>query len=112
MFFKYISQDRRRRKRQLLNSSVRVFTHDGALDAIGVNISEVGMSLFTIANLPIDGQIQVELVPPGSSEIMLIPGTVRHRALYLYGIEFRSEASEHPVIPAQDERYRSSADGP
>lgn len=93
MFFKYISPDRRRRKRQLLNSSVRVFTPAGSIEAIGVNISEVGMSLFTIANLLIDSHIQVELVPPGSSEAVRILGTVRHRALYLYGIEFESDSN-------------------
>jgi hypothetical protein len=111
MFLKYISQDRRRRKRQLLNSSVRVCTDTGWIDAIGVNISEVGMSLFTIANLPIDSQIQIELVPPGSPELTRISGTVRHRALYLYGIEFGSEATGHPAVSAPG-NYLSSADGP
>jgi len=91
MFLKYISPDRRRRKRQLLNSSVRVFTGSDPIEGIGVNISEVGMSLFTIANLPVDSRVQVELVPPGSSETVRIPGTVRHRALYLYGIEFHAD---------------------
>jgi len=71
------NQDRRRRKRQLLNTSVRVF-----------NISDVGMGLFTIANLPVDSQVQVELPIPGSSETTRVPGMVRYRALYLYGIEF------------------------
>ena len=113
MFLKYISPDRRRRKRQLLNSSVRVFTGSDPIEGIGVNISEVGMSLFTIANLPVDSRVQVELVPPGSSETVRIPGTVRHRALYLYGIEFESDSdrntnlwestagSEHPLNHAR-----------
>ena len=82
------SQDRRRRRRQLLNTSVRVFTESGPIDALGINISDVGMSLFTIANLPVDSQIQVEFLPPRSTEPMRVWGTVRHRALYLYGIEF------------------------
>jgi PilZ domain len=89
MFLKRnFDQDRRRRRRQLLNTSVRVFTDSGCIDALGINISDVGMSLFTIANLPVDSRIQVELLPPRSTERMRVWGTVRHRALYLYGIEF------------------------
>ena len=34
-------QDRRRRKRQLLNTSVRVFTKSGCIEALGVNSDQV-----------------------------------------------------------------------
>ena len=89
MFLKRnFDQDRRRRRRQLLNTSVRVFTDSGCVDALGINISDVGMSLFTITNLPVDSQIQVQFLPPESTEPVRVWATVRHRALYLYGIEF------------------------
>ncbi|HUK49067.1 MAG TPA: PilZ domain-containing protein [Terriglobales bacterium] len=89
MFFKRpFAHDRRRRKRQLLSTSVHVFTESGRIDALGINISDVGMCLFTVAHLPVDSQIQVELLPPGYTERVRILGTVRHRALYLYGVEF------------------------
>jgi hypothetical protein len=89
MFLKRnFGRDRRRRKRQLLNTSVRVFTEAGPIDALGINISDVGMSLFTIANLPMDSRIQLELLLPQSTERVQIWGTIRHRALYLYGVEF------------------------
>jgi hypothetical protein len=89
MFLKRnFGRDRRRRKRQLLNTSVRVFTEAGPIDALGINISDVGMSLFTIANLPMDSRIQLELLLPQSTERVQICGTIRHRALYLYGVEF------------------------
>jgi hypothetical protein len=81
-------QDRRRRKRQLLNTSVRVFTHSGCMEGLGINVSDVGMCLFTIANLPLGSQIQVEFLLPRDTSPMRIPAVVRHRALYLYGIEF------------------------
>ncbi len=74
--------DRRRRKRQLLNTSVRILTESGPLDALGINVSDVGMSLFTIANLEMDSRIQIELLMPQSTERVRIWGTVRHRALY------------------------------
>ncbi len=45
--------DRRRRKRQLLNTSVQVFTESAQLDGLGINLSDVGMCLFTMANLQV-----------------------------------------------------------
>jgi len=55
--------DRRRRKRQLLNTSVQVFTESAQLDGLGINLSDVGMCLFTMANLQVGSQIQVEFRP-------------------------------------------------
>ena len=83
--------DRRRRKRQLLNTSVRVLSEHGPLEALGINISDVGMSLFTIANLELDSRIQIELLMPQSTERVQIEGIIRHRALYLYGVGFVSD---------------------
>ena len=95
MFLKRnFGRDRRRRRRQLLNTSVRVLTESGAIDALGINISDVGMSLFTIANLPMDSCLQLELLLPQSTERVRIEGIVRHRALYLYGVEFLRDADE------------------
>lgn len=88
--------DRRRRRRQLLNTSVRVLTDSGPLEALGINISGVGMSLFTIANLEVDSRIQIELLLPQSSERVRIWGTIRHRALYLYGVEFLRDGDQQP----------------
>jgi hypothetical protein len=89
MFLKrHFGPDRRRRKRQLLNTSVRVLSENGPLEALGINISDVGMSLFTIANLEVDSRIQIELLMPQSTERVQIAGMIRHRALYLYGVEF------------------------
>jgi PilZ domain len=80
--------DRRRRERQLWNTSVKVFTGSSRVDAVGINLSEVGMCLFAIANLSSGSQIQLEFLPPRGTEWVRVCGTVRHRALYLYGIEF------------------------
>jgi len=89
MILKFNSKpNRRRRKRQLLNTSVQVFTGSAHVDALGINLSDVGMCLFAIANLPLGSQIQIEFLPPRCTERIRICGAVRHRALYLYGIEF------------------------
>ncbi len=88
IFGRSFKPDRRRRKRQLLNTSVQVFSEYAHMDAIGINLSDVGMCLFAIADLPLGSQIQVEFLPPRSTELVRVSGIVRHRALYLYGVDF------------------------
>jgi PilZ domain-containing protein len=88
-------QDRRCRRRQLLNTTVRVITGSAHVDALGINFSDVGMCLFAIANLPLGSHIQVEFLPPRCKERVRVCGTVRHRALYLYGIEFLVDSNQH-----------------
>ena len=85
-------KDRRRRKRQLLNTSVQVFTGSARVDALGINLSDAGMCLFAIAHLALGSQIEIEFLPPRCTERVRVYGTVRHRALYLYGIEFLQDA--------------------
>jgi hypothetical protein len=84
----------RRSPRQWLNTSVRVFAGPAHFDALGVNLSDGGMCLFTIGNLPVGTQLEVEFLTPRSSEPVRFSGKVRHRALYLYGIEFFRESCE------------------
>ena len=104
MFPRLISKpDRRRRKRQLFNTSVRVFTNGGCLDGLGINVSDVGMCVFAIANLTVGSQVDVEFLPPGGAPKMRIPALVRHRALYLYGVEF-----QEPEVEIMRKESRSS----
>jgi hypothetical protein len=91
MFLKHLTTDRRRRKRQLLNTSVRVLSDNRWIDALGINISDVGMGLFAVANLALDSQVMIELPGRDRSQRLKLAGVVRHRALYLYGIEFLEE---------------------
>jgi PilZ domain len=86
--------DRRRWPRQWFNTSVQVFKESAQMDARGVTLSSGGMSLITLSNLPLGSRVDVEFMPPSSEEIVRLPGTVRSRALYLYGIEFLA-SSEH-----------------
>jgi hypothetical protein len=89
MFFKRdFKQERRRQRRQLLNTSVQVFTGSIHVEGVGINVSAVGMCLFTVTNLPVGIRLEVEFFPPESCEPVRVSAAVRHRALYLYGIEF------------------------
>src|SRR5579864_154581 len=97
MFLRHnFKQDRRRQRRQLLNTSVRVYTKSDSMEALGVNLSDVGMCLFTLANLSLGSQIQVEFLSPGCTDLVRVRATVRHRALYLYGIEFLADSDQSP----------------
>ena len=89
--------ERRRRTRQILNTKVRVSTTDGTIEALGINISDVGMGLFTLANLPVGSEIQVEL-PFENAEVARIPAIVRYRALYLYGVEFHQDSGQNSDV--------------
>lgn len=62
------------------------------MEALGINLSEGGMGLFAVAHLPVGSHVQVEFCPPQSTEAVRVEGTIRHRALYLYGIEFALES--------------------
>lgn len=106
IFKRSFKVDRRQRRRQLVNTSVKVFTETARVDAVGINISDAGMGLFAIANLSLGSQMQIEFLLPESAEPVRLSGIVRHRALYLYGIEFlpdpdqnagaRADAAAHP----------------
>ena len=100
MILKANSKDRRRRQRQLLNTSVQIFTGSAHLSAVGINLSDLGMCLFSLADLPLGSQIEVEFLPPGVDEPVREYATIRHRALYLYGIEFLPGSDRHPSSPA------------
>ena len=97
-------KDRRRRTRQLLNTSVQVFTGPARVDALGINLSDAGMCLFAIANLALGSQIQIEFLPPRCTERVRVCGIVRHRALYLYGIEFLADADQGNGVGAITDR--------
>lgn len=104
MFPRFLSKpDRRRRKRQLFNTSVRVFTNRGCLDGLGINVSDVGMCVFAIANLTVGSEVHVEFLPPAGARKIRIPALVRHRALYLYGVEF-----QEPEVEIMTKDLRSS----
>jgi hypothetical protein len=65
------------------------------MDAVGINISEGGMGIFTVAHLPIGSRIEVELrTPDGPVSFVRFPAIVRHRALYLYGVQFEQPEDE------------------
>ncbi len=88
MFFRAQYSIPRRWPRQWWNNSVEVFTTSAHVKALGMNISVGGMGLFAVANLHVGSPIEVEFESPQSGKRHRLRGIVRHRALYLYGVEF------------------------
>ncbi len=57
------------------------------------------MYLFAVANLAIGEMVQVEFRNPSSQKLVRVFGTVRSRAVYLYGLEFVPSGFSHPGSP-------------
>ena len=88
MLFRTNYSAERRWPRQWWNSSVEVFTTSAHVKALGINISLGGMGLFAVANLHVGSPVEIEFESPASGKRHRLSGIVRHRALYLYGVEF------------------------
>ncbi|HTJ86383.1 MAG TPA: PilZ domain-containing protein [Terriglobales bacterium] len=108
MIFKRSFPVTRRTQRQWINTTVRVLTPSAHMDALGVNLSEGGMCLFSVANLSVGSHIDIEFVPRRGHEPVRVSGKIRHRALYLYGIEFMSEVRSDSGVTSPPLLQRSS----
>lgn len=97
--FPSLRPERRRWRRQGLSTPVQVHTGSMQLDGRGIKLSEGGMCLFTLSHLDVGCEVQVEFVPPRAENRVRFSGTVRSRALYLYGIEFQNDARQHSEQP-------------
>ena len=97
----------RRSPRQWWNSSVQVFARAAHLKAVGVNISSGGMCLFAVANLPVGSQIEVEFQPPGHAHTVRHLAVVRHRALYLYGVEILQSGLRQAVLQTSSSQRKN-----
>jgi hypothetical protein len=86
--------DRRRWKRYWFNGSVQVSSGSRRIDGLGIQVSRGGMYLFAIADLPIGTEIKLVFAEPRSRRSVEVFGTVRHRAVYLYGVEFLPQREE------------------
>lgn len=88
MWKRFLGRDRRRGQRYWCNTSVRVISGGSRVDARGVRISESGMCLFALTDLPVGSRVMLEFASPDSGEPVRLPASIRHRAVYLYGVEF------------------------
>jgi hypothetical protein len=82
------ARNRRQSKRKWVTVPVLIRHHGARIDGHSINISAGGMYLFAAAHLPPGTLIEIEFRPPHGKEVVRACGTVRRRALYLYGIEF------------------------
>jgi hypothetical protein len=98
MMFRNNYSSTRRSRRHWWNGAVDLFTQCTRVKALSVNISQGGMCLFAVANLHLGSSVEVEFESPNSNGIKRVAGRIRHRALYLYGIEFLREKEFSPEI--------------
>lgn len=100
MFFKRNYSPLRRSRRQWINGSVQVFDGPQQFSAFGINLSDGGMGFFAAANLRVGSQVAIEFLPPDAKTRVRRLANIRHRALYLYGVEFLA-AEHHGVNDAR-----------
>ncbi len=81
-------RERRRFHRHWLKAPVRIVSEGGVIDGFGLRVSEGGMYLFAVADLPPGSLVEVEFNQPHSGKRSRCPGVVRNRVVYLYGVEF------------------------
>lgn len=81
-------RERRRWKRYWFNGSIQVTSGSRRIDGLGIQVSRGGMYLFAIADLPIGSEVKLAFNDPRAQQRLEVSGTVRHRAVYLYGVEF------------------------
>ncbi len=93
-------RERRRWKRQWFNGSVRLLSASAHIDGLGITVSPGGMYLFAIADLPIGTPVSLEFQPPYGRETVTVRGTIRHRTIYLYGIEFDQSSETRETVAA------------
>jgi PilZ domain-containing protein len=82
------TKNQRQSKRQWVAVPVVIRHRGSRIDGHSINISAGGMYLFAAAHLSPGTLIEIEFRPPNGKEVVRSTGTVRRRALYLYGIEF------------------------
>jgi PilZ domain-containing protein len=87
------TKNRRQSKRQWVTVPVLIRHRGLRIDGHSINISEGGLYLFAAAHLPPGTLVEIEFRPPRGKELVCATGTVRRRALYLYGIEFLSDGA-------------------
>jgi len=86
-------KSRRKSLRRWVTMPVVICNRRSRIDGHSINLSAGGIYVFAAANLSVGTQIEIEFRPPGSNELLRVRGTIRRRALYLYRIEFLSDAA-------------------
>jgi hypothetical protein len=97
---KHAYREKRRWRRSSLNAPVRILTPTLVIDGFGIKVSEGGMYLFAAANFPIGDTVGIEFRTPTTDRVVRAFGTIRSRAVYLYGLDFVPAGfSHHPDSP-------------
>jgi PilZ domain len=103
MLLKLANRERRRWLRIPLTAPVRIMSGTTTVQGFAITLSEGGMYLFAVANLPIGEMVEVEFKSPNAEELIRILGMIRNRAVYLYGLEFLGNES----LPSDGFGWRS-----
>ncbi len=91
------AEDRRRSRRHWISVPVIIRNGETRVDGLSINIGDGGMYLFAAAYISPGTRIVVEYRQPNGDGPTRAIGAIRRRALYLYAVEFLTDAA-----PADD----------
>ena len=86
-------KNRRRSQRRWVSVPVVVRQAGLRIDGFSINVGAGGMYLFAAAAFEVGTEIEVEFRLQDYKDLIREFGTVRRRAVYVYGIEFLPEAA-------------------
>jgi hypothetical protein len=78
----------RNSQRRWVALPVQIRSAESQIEAMTINVSEGGMYVFVAAHFPVGAEVEIEFCPPGEEKSVRTQGTIRRKAVYLYGIEF------------------------
>ncbi len=100
-------KEQRQSPRQWVTVPVLIRNDGLRIEGLSINISEGGIYVFAAAKLAVGTQIDLEFRLPNSKQAVRTCGTVRRRAVYLYGIEF----SKEDIAPARERSIKETNTG-
>jgi hypothetical protein len=97
--------ERRRWPRCQCDIPVRVvlhrYDHTVLIEGCGNGLNEGGLRIFAGMQLPVGRDVEVEFTLPDSEQPRRVPGTIRNRERYLYGVEFTIQNADQRQWLAQ-----------
>lgn len=102
---RFTNPEKRRWERYDANARVRVLAEGGEdpliIEGRCVKISDGGMCLFAVANFSPGTQISIDFVDQAHQSVTpatRVRGTIRNRAVYLYGVEREAQGATGPRL--------------
>jgi hypothetical protein len=107
---------KRRWTRHKSDAPIKVFAEGPndklAIEGHCITTSDGGLCFFAVGNFDLGSQINVEFMNRGSGKFGRVRGTIRNRAVYLYGVEYETSSGESSHCWAPTENQSTQGKSP